>query len=176
MQTCGWVSIVVCIALVLIALAVIVLFFVKICRDPMYGWSDIVMYGILLLFAIVVVVLEARNGTLVLDMSISSNSATLNDSCDVIMQKTQNLTDYMSILVSWRISFIVATIAAIFVWAFVMMRIPKWQIFYLTLLMVFVIVYGFMSYYSFHLGGRTSMVVSGNLNTFWRKCTVAPIR
>lgn len=170
MQAYGWISLVLCIFLIAISLAIVSLFFVQLAQDPNYSWVDLTMYAVLILFMILVIVLEAQNGTLMLDGRISAGASDVNDSCEQIMQKTHGLTDAMSISVSWRISLILAFIASAFVWAFVMMRIPKWQIFYLTMLLIFIIVYGFLSYYSYHLGGRTSQIVSKNLDIFWRKC------
>ena len=120
-------------------------------------------------------------------MSFSNTKPKDSDTCDILMQKIFKAAGAETNAVKWRKAFLLSVCAITAVWILVhspIMHIsttlgmspfslPKWQIFYLSVMVGFVVIMGSYLYYSYHVYGVAENWLKMSLTLLVQKGCVA---
>lgn len=74
------------------------------------------------------------------------------DSCEKLLQRIENAAGAERKSIKWRRAFVIASAAALFLWILLLTPgyLPKWTQFYLSVVIIFVVVRSQFAWYSYH--------------------------
>lgn len=145
---------------------------------------NVILYILLLIVLIIVVWAELRDqmcpgGALGSCCSVMSPDNRLlthgtkakdSDTSVAIIEKTVKAAAADINGVKWRISFILAILIAVLLWIFIFQMLPHWVILYLTVLIVFLVIYFYFSFAGFHIKNEVFKIIEGNLKILRNRC------
>ncbi len=91
-------------------------------------------------------------------MSYAGSKPSSTDSYPVLLQKIDKASEASTHAIHWRRALVLSTGCAVLTWVFLMLpvhhKLPSWQLGYLFVGILFVVMYGNLEYYSYHVYQR----------------------